>query len=70
MFKIIGIAWLLVLTLSTQDYYDPGLPPGGDPDVDEVPLDNSLWILILTGGLYGITKSETGIKVNRKQLSQ
>ena len=33
---------------------DPGIPPGGDPDIDEIPLDQVLWLFLLAGGCYGI----------------
>ncbi|RZM29423.1 MAG: hypothetical protein EOO88_05005 [Pedobacter sp.] len=58
MLKIPVIALLLMLIITMQRYDDPGIPPGGDPDIDEVPLDNSLWLLILTGGLYGVCKNQ------------
>ena len=68
MLKIV-IALLLMLTITIQRYDDPGIPPGGDPDIDEVPLDDSLWLLILTGGLYGLNKNQrlenSGENLNR-----
>jgi len=41
---------------------DPGIPPGGDPDIDEVPLDQYVCFLLVTGAFYGWYKVNWNLK--------
>ena len=55
-FKILMIVGLFISIGVSVQSDDPGIPPGGDPDIDEVPLDQSVWFLLIAGSFYGLYK--------------
>jgi len=54
--KMLMMVWLCISISVTAQFDDPGIPPGGDPDIDEVPLDQPVWFLLITGCCYGLYK--------------
>ncbi|TDO19623.1 hypothetical protein CLV32_4246 [Pedobacter duraquae] len=54
--KMLMIVGLCISISVTAQSDDPGIPPGGDPDINEVPLDHSVWFLLIAGSFYGLYK--------------